>query len=146
MTFEDIFFSNTSTSTNIETLPMFKEMAIDFSNGEVLIGKDNDVIILEGNEALKVWIWKTLLTDRFKYKAYSNSYGNELKKEIGFVYDRKIKEQLINSEINDCLMVNPYIKRVYNFENDWDNSTGKLKVYFSVQTIYGVIGDNEVIV
>ena len=45
------------TDTEVEEMPTFKEYAIDFKTGEY-IKDDNDIKVLEKNEALKVCIFK----------------------------------------------------------------------------------------
>lgn len=119
------------------SLPLFTEMAIDFNTGEI-ISKDGEIVKLTGKEALNVWIWKTLKTERNRFKAYSNSFGSDIHKEIGYVYDRTVKEQLITSEIVDTLIVNPYILRVYDFEIDYSDEDLTLNIKFKVDSIYGV--------
>lgn len=119
------------------SLPLFTEMAIDFKTGET-ISKDGEIIKLTGKEALNVWIWKALKTERNRFKTYSNSFGSDIHKEIGYVYDRTVKEQLITSEIIDTLMVNPYILRVYDFEIEYSDETLTLNIRFKVDSIYGV--------
>lgn len=119
-----------------QDLPLFTEMAIDFNTGQI-IEENGEIKILTGKEALNVWVWKALRTDRNRYKAYSSSFGNELNKEIGYVYDRTVKEQLIINEIIECLRVNPYITNVYNFETIYDEANVSLKVNFYMDSIYG---------
>lgn len=119
------------------SLPLFTEMAIDFNTGEI-ISKDGELVKLTGKEALNVWIWKTLKTERNRFKAYSSSFGSDIHKEIGYVYDRTVKEQLIASEIVDTLIVNPYILRVYDFEIDYSDESLTLNIKFKVDSIYGV--------
>ena len=119
------------------SLPLFTEMAIDFNTGET-ISKDGEIVKLTGKEALNVWIWKALKTERNRFKAYSSSFGSDIHKEIGYVYDRTVKEQLITSEIVDTLMVNPYILRVYDFELDYSDENLTLSIKFKVDSIYGV--------
>lgn len=138
-----IFDDFLASQSGIEELPLYTELAIDFNTGEILT-KDNEVIQLIGTEAILVWVWKALKTDLNRYKAYSNAFGNELSKEIGFVYDRTVKSQLIYSMIEDCLMVNPYITRVYDFESSFDNENLTLDVQFQIETIYGTIDKKEV--
>lgn len=137
----DIFLGKVETVTEEESLPIFKEYAVDFETGEPIL-KNGEIVIIEGAEALKVWVWKAISTERYKYKAYSDSYGNELHEEIGTVYNYAIKKQLIFSEIQDCLLVNPYIKRVHTFEDEL-SELGDLVVSFSVDTIYGSITIEE---
>ena len=117
-------------------LPLFKEMAIDFETGEILT-ENGVIIILEGKEALNVWIWKALKTERNRFKAYSNNFGSDIYKEIGYVYDRVVKEQLIINEIIDTLLVNPYITNAYNFEITYSDDNLTLNINFKVDSIYG---------
>ena len=117
-------------------LPLFKEMAINFENGEV-ITKNGEIIILEGKEALNIWIWKALKTERNRFKAYSGNFGSDIYKEIGYVYDRVVKEQLIINEIIDTLLVNPYITNAYNFEITYSDDDLTLNINFKVDSIYG---------
>ena len=117
-------------------LPLFKEMAINFETGEILT-KNGEIVILEGKEALNVWIWKALKTERNRFKAYSSNFGSDIYKEIGYVYDRTIKEQLMTNEIVDTLLVNPYITNVYDFEMLYSDETLSLNINFKVDSIYG---------
>lgn len=117
-------------------LPLFKEMAIDFETGEILT-ENGEIIILEGKEALNVWIWKALKTERNRFEAYSNNFGSDIYKEIGYVYDRVVKEQLIINEIIDTLLVNPYITNAYNFEITYSDDDLTLNINFKVDSIYG---------
>ena len=48
-----------------QILDVPKEYGIDFVTGQ-LTGK-----IVEGKEAIKVWIWNCLKTQRFRYPIYS---------------------------------------------------------------------------
>lgn len=121
---------------NNENLPLFKEMAIDFETGEILT-KDGEIVILEGKEALNIWIWKALKTERNRFKAYSSNFGTDIYKEIGYVYDRTIKEQLIINEIIESLLVNPYILNVYDFVLEYLDDNLTLNIKFKIDSIYG---------
>lgn len=52
-------------------LPMFREYAYDFENNRLLL-RDGNTYLVEGNEALRIWIFKALSTERFRYTAYPN--------------------------------------------------------------------------
>lgn len=132
----EIFLNETETQET--DLPLFKEMAIDFETGEPII-KNNEIVTLEGQEALKVWIWKVLETERYKYKAYSNNYGNELKEQLGTIYDKTIKDAILENEIRECLGVNPYIVRLHSFSIETPEGMQHPYIYFSVDTVYGTI-------
>lgn len=133
MDFEELFLSQ---NTEKEELPLFTEYAIDLDTLEPLKNGDR-LAELNGNEALKVWIFKALKTKRNFYEIHSDSYGNDLDVHIGTVYQESIKNALIISEIKDCLLVNPYILNCYNFELNYNNDNNNLKVSFNVSTVYG---------
>lgn len=133
----EIFMNSEIETSNVE-LPLFKEIAIDFETGEPLL-KENEFIILEGKEALKVWVWKTLKTERNKYLIYSDSYGNDLAENIGQIYDKTTKDALMINEIKECLLVNPYIINVYNFNITTLEEGRHPIISFYVDTIYGVV-------
>lgn len=132
----EIFLNETETQES--ELPLFKEMAIDFETGEPII-ENNEIVTLEGSEALKVWIWRALKTERYKYKAYTENYGNELKEQLGTIYDKTIKDAILENEIRECLGVNPYIVRLHSFSIETPEGMQHPYIYFSVDTVYGTI-------
>ena len=122
--------------TEAEEMPIFKEYAIDFKTGEY-IKDENDIKVLEKNEALKVWIFKALKTERFRYnEVHSNEYGSELKINIGTIYQKSVKDALMINQIRDTLLVNPYILECYNFEISNEDEYIP-QITFNVRTIYG---------
>lgn len=133
MDFEELFL-NQNTEKEKKELPPFTEYAIDLDTLEPLKNGDR-LVELNGNEALKVWIFKALKTKRNFYEIHSDSYGNDLDVHIGTVYQESIKNALIISEIKDCLLVNPYILDCYNFELNYNDNN--LKVSFNISTVYG---------
>lgn len=135
MDFEELFL-NQNTEKEKKELPLFTEYAIDLDTLEPLKNGDR-LVELNGNEALKVWIFKALKTKRNFYEIHSDSYGNDLDVHIGTVYQESIKNALIISEIKDCLLVNPYILDCYNFELKYNSDDNHLRVSFNVSTVYG---------
>ena len=135
MDFEELFL-NQNTEKEKKELPPFTEYAIDLDTLEPLKNGDR-LVELNGNEALKVWIFKALKTKRNFYEIHSDSYGNDLDVHIGTVYQESIKNALIISEIKDILLVNPYILDCYNFELNYNNDNNHLKVSFNISTVYG---------
>lgn len=122
--------------TEIEEMPIFKEYVIDFKTGEY-IKEGNDIKVLEENEALKVWIFKALKTERFRYTdVHSDEYGSELQNNIGTIYHKTVKDALMINQIRDTLLVNPYITECYNF--DISNKDEYVpQITFNVKTVYG---------
>lgn len=133
-TFENLFMSETIERENI-IYPLYKEMAID-ENGQIL-DNGKEIIIVEGIEAIKVWVFKNFKTWRNKYKLYSSSFGTDLYENIGFVYDETTKQQLMYSEIIESCKVLPYITNVSNFSSDVDYENGNVSISFKISTIYG---------
>ena len=123
--------------TEVEEMPTFKEYAIDFKTGEYIKDENNDIKVLEKNEALKVWIFKALKTERFRYSdVHSDNYGSELETNIGSIYQKSVKDALMINQIRDTLLVNPYILECYNFDISNENEYVP-QITFNVKTVYG---------
>ena len=115
--------------TELEEIPIFKEYAIDFKTGEYKV--------LEENEALKIWIFKALKTERFRYTdVHSDEYGSELETNIGTIYHKTVKDALMINQIRDTLLVNPYITECYNFVISNEDEYVP-QITFNVKTVYG---------
>nr|DAJ29177.1 MAG TPA: Protein of unknown function (DUF2634) [Caudoviricetes sp.] len=124
------------TDAEVEKIPIFKEYAIDFKTREY-IKDENGIKVLEKNEALKVWIFKALKTERFRYTdVHSDDYGSELETNIGTIYHKTVKDALMINQIRDTLLVNPYITECYNFEISNEEEYVP-QITFNVRTIYG---------
>ena len=112
----------------------YKEYELDFAAGQ-LTGK-----VLEGKEALKVWIYKTLLTKRYKHIIYSWDYGQDLEEIIGQGYEKGLIRSEVERRIKNCLLVHPHIKECKNF--DIKLQQDQLHVDFTVNTTYGEVNIN----
>ena len=124
------------TDAEVEEMPIFKEYAIDFKTRKY-IKDENGIKVLEKNEALKVWIFKALKTERFRYTdVHSDNYGSELETNIGTIYQKSVKDALMINQIRDTLLVNPYITECYNFEISNENEYIP-QITFNVKTVYG---------
>nr|WP_293995639.1 DUF2634 domain-containing protein [uncultured Fusobacterium sp.] len=135
----NIFLEEQKENTN--NLPLFMEYAIDFETGEYITDeKTNDIKILTGNEALKVWCFKALKTERNRYGFHTDSYGTDLFEHPGTIYQKSVKDALMINQIQDTLLVNPYILECYDFKifNDVEDIP---LITFKIKTIYG---DSEV--
>lgn len=121
----------------VKEMPTFKEYAIDFKTGEYIKDENNDIKVLEKNEALKVWIFKALKTERFRYSdVHSDNYGSELETNIGTIYQKSVKDALMINQIRDTLLVNSYILECYNFDISNKNEYVP-QITFNVKTVYG---------
>lgn len=122
-----------------EELPLFREYDWDFDidRFKYHAGKR---IELTGDEALKVWIYKALKTERNQYLAYSPRYGIELKPFIGKVMSVGERYSELKRVIIECLMVNPYIKSIDSVEFTSDQD--KVDCEIELTTIYGGLNIN----
>ena len=119
------------------TLPIAKEIAIDFSTGNPII-KDNDYVIVEKNDAIAVWCYYALKIAKGRFLAFTRNYGSELEEKIiGKQYNYEIYSK-IKRIVEDCLLVNKYIKSVDNVQVEFDD---RLTIEIELTTVYqkGVI-------
>ena len=122
-----------------------KSFLFDYKTGEFVM-KNGKPVEVEGIEALKVWIEKTLRTVKNKYDIYENiNYGVEdMQKLMSSSYPYALKKSEIERYIKEALLINPEIKAVDNFE--FTREKRKIIVNFRVTSIYGVDEMQEVII
>lgn len=126
---------DTEYNTTVE-LPIFKELAFDFDTKQLkTVG--GKYFYVEKNEALKIWIWKTLFTSRYTYLAYSTDYGNEIYTLIGRYLDKELLYSELRRMIEEALLCNPYIKSLSDFDITRDGA--KVICNYSVNTVYGTV-------
>lgn len=128
----DIYNTDIQTTTN-EELPIFREVLIDFETGAPVMNNGN-FIIVEKNEALKVWGWKALNTERYRYPGYSWNYGTEFEALISLGLSSEAMKEELKRQAEEVLKSNPYITGVKNIDFEVDGSY--IKFSFSLITIY----------
>ena len=111
-----------------EELETPREFGIDFTTVQ-LTG-----IIVEGVEAIKVWIYFALQIARYRYFICSWEYGNEIEDLYGKGYSAEHLESEISRMIEECLLENEYIEKVVVENTEY--KLGKLKAKVTVTTIY----------
>lgn len=112
-----------------------KEYGINFQTGQ-LTGK-----IVEGLEAIKVWIWLCMHTERFRHAIYSADYGTSLEQYIGHMLSEEYINTDCESEISDALLINEYIESIEDFEAV--RNSDSLNISFRVVTKFGNIEVDE---
>lgn len=120
-------------------LPLAKEYAWDFNTNDFIYNNGKNVIV-EGNEAVKVWIYKTLKTTRYNHLAYTWDYGNEFDTLIGKRYSNEYIQSEVERLLKECLLINPYIKELSNIKATMEHRT--LHIDFTATTIYGEVNIN----
>lgn len=137
MSVEYPFTGTVTANTYTSDLPTPKEYAWDFENDCFLYDADGRHKIVEGDEAIRIWIYKALSTERFRYLAYSWQYGIELRPFIGKVMGVQQRYSEIKRVIVECLMVNPYIKSIDTIDIQHEGDTVDISI--TLTTIYGEV-------
>lgn len=141
----DSIFPNDLTEETIEEtqedLPMAKEWAWDFEKNEFKT-RNGKMYLVEGNEAIKIWIWKLFQTPRYRCLIYSWNYGHEFEDLIGRTYT----QEFLNAEAKRCVEeaveynLKEYVTDIRNINIDFDDNI--LKIDFTVVTPYGEVEMN----
>ena len=135
------FISNNVDEVKVNNIfPLYKEVAWDFEKDTPVI-QSGDFKIVEGNEAIKVWVYKALLTPRYNYSIYSWDYGSELMDLVGKAYTPSLTKEEAKRYIKEVLLINPYILEVNVIDTSFNN--GILGADIKLLTIYG---ESEVII
>ena len=128
------FISNTDEVKVNNSFPLYKEVAWDFKKDAPIL-ENGDFKIIEGNNAIKVWIYKALLTPRYSYSIYTWNYGSELMDLIGKAYTPSLTKEEAKRYIKEALLINPYILEVTVVDTSFNN--GLLSADIKLLTIYG---------
>ena len=128
------FISNTDEVKVDNTFPLYREIAWDFKKN-IPILENGDFKIVEGNEAIKVWVYKAILTPRYNYSIYTWDYGSELLDLIGKAYTPSLTKEEAKRLIKEALEINPYILEVEITDVNFKDSL--LSADIKIVTIYG---------
>lgn len=138
--FPEFEYSDTQETTTTQ-ISYGKELAFNFEIGD-FIYQDGKPKVVEGIEALKVWIEKAIRTARYRFPIYSFQYGCELEDIIGLDLPRAVLESEVQRVIKEALIYDDRIEDVRDFiierGGDW------LKVTFTVITALGDTLEQEV--
>ncbi|MCC0764937.1 DUF2634 domain-containing protein [Clostridioides sp. ES-S-0006-03] len=122
------------TSPSNEELHIFKEFAWNFEKDEKII-ENGDFKVVERNEAIKVWIYKTIKTDKYVHLIYTWDYGTDIKNLIGQKYTKGLTESEAKRYIQEALLINPYILEVNVTNTEFKDDN--LSINLNIKTIYG---------
>ena len=132
----------TTNNSSTSNLPRLKEFAWDFEHDKFLLDVKGNFREVEENEALKVWIYKALKTQRYRFECYRHGimdtysdYGIDLEKYIGHTNDVTNAGYIIE-EVRSCLAVNPYIKSIDSIEVS-ERKKDVLSIDVVLTSIYG---------
>ena len=117
-------------------LPLYKECAWDFIKDEAIFIDGNPKIV-QGNEALKVWIYKAIKTNRYQYEIYTWDYGCEIETLIGKGFQIGFIKSETKRYVEEALIINPYITKINKINVDFNKDV--LTAYIDLDTVYGRI-------
>ena len=125
-----------SAETGEKELPLYTEWAVDWDAGAFAL-RDGKPYTITGDEALKIWVRYALHPEnaRFLYTAHSAEYGNQLMELLAEQTGGDILESLLRREIQETLLVSPYITAVDGFT--FTREGNRLTARFRVGTVYG---------
>lgn len=119
-------------------LPLLKEIAYNFKTDDFIVDENTkEFKVVEGAEALKVWIYMAIKTIRYNHEIYSWDYGTELNTLIGQKFSRGLTESEAFRYIKEALLINPYINAIEN--NGITFRGDDLHIKIKVKSIYGGI-------
>ncbi|MCR8645590.1 DUF2634 domain-containing protein [Paenibacillus sp. N1-5-1-14] len=123
-----------------QNLVMFKEYAWDFEKNDFVMHNGRPVV-LEGNDALMVWAYKALKTERYRYLAYSWNFGVEFDRLMGSSFSSsQLQQTEAERYLREALLVNPYIKDVAGVQVSFTKDV--LNMSFKLLTVYGEVNMN----
>lgn len=134
--FMDIEDIESNIENSIDELPMYYEVGWDYIKDKPLI-ENNEFVIVEGNEAIKVWIYKAIKTVRYHHPIYSWDYGCEISSLIGQKYTKGLTKSESERYIKEAILINPYITDVKIIDINFSEDI--LSVSIQVDTIYGEV-------
>ena len=118
------------------SFPLYKECAWDFEKDEAIF-IDGSPKIVYGNEAIKVWIYKAIKTNRYQYEIYTWNYGCEIESLIGKGFQIGFIKSETKRYIEEALIINPYITKINRINVDFNKDV--LTAEIDLETIYGRI-------
>lgn len=118
------------------TIQPSRTYSLDLTNGR--LGG-----MLDGKEAIRQFILKTIKTARFRFLVYNDEYGSELEDLIGQDVPIDLLETEIKRVITESLIYDERIEAVTNFVITRDSD--RLFISFDVDTVEGTISQEVMV-
>lgn len=129
----------TDESGQAKTLPLAREAAWDYEN-DAPVFRRGEPVTVTGKEAVRVWIWNAVHTERYRHEIYSWAYGSEFHSLVGQAYTEALKTAEAPRYLRECLLVNPYITAVSGITVEFAGD--RLTVAGTAETIFGEVPIN----
>ncbi len=127
----DFEFDNTDIEE--DEFDEYYEYAYDFMNNEFLLDDNGKQYYVTGNEAVKIWIYKTILTKRFVYSAYDDDFGTEIYDLIGEVISSQFKKEELKRLIIESIIIHPCITEIVSVEIETRKSVIEVEVEYKTK-------------
>ena len=111
-------------------LPLAREVAWDFV-------QDQPIWRSGRADAVLVWAWNCIHTERFAHDVFTSDYGQDLSGLIGQPYGDEVRQSEAIRKLREALLVNPYITAVDQVSARFEGTL--LTVSFTMHTIYGEV-------
>lgn len=131
------FIEDTETIETTSTIEIPREYAWDFEKNDFKL-VNGKVQIVEGLEAIKIKVYKALITQRYRHPIYSWDYGHELENLIGQGYSKELTEAEAKRLVEEALKEyfdKGWITEIKDFVTEFAND--ELKINFTIVTPYG---------
>lgn len=134
------FIEATEEEIELVELPLAREYAWNFKKEDFKY-KNGKFYIVEGKEAVKVWLWKLLKTRRYKEIIFSWDYGNQSHELIGRGYTKQLIDSEVERYVREAIEYNlaEYVTEINDFLVDFKSSENLLSVSFTAITPYGEV-------
>lgn len=116
----DMPVAEVETAAVAEDVSFGRSWQFDFSIGEFVLMPAGGVATADYFDAWLQWCKKALMTERYRYLAYTRAYGQEFAALISRHLTRAGNESEIKRIVAECLTVDPRTAAVENFTFDWD--------------------------
>lgn len=126
-----------------QSLPPAREVAWDFVLDQP-IWRSGSPLYVAGADAVLVWAWNCIHTERFAHDVFTADYGQDLANLIGQPYGDEVRQSEAIRKLREALMINPYITAVDQINASLKGSV--LQISFNLTTIYGEVSVHDAVI
>ncbi len=128
---------------NAQSLPPAREVAWDFVLDQP-IWRSGSPLYVTGADAVLVWAWNCIHTERFAHDVFTADYGQDLAGLIGQPYGDEVRQSEAIRKLRESLLINPYITAVDQINTSLRGSV--LQISFNLTTIYGEVSVHDAVI
>lgn len=110
------------------------EYAWDFNN-DTFILENGSPKMVSGLEAIRVWMYKAIKTERYRYLAYTDDFGCEIEDLIGSGYSQAAMQAEAERMMKESLLIHPDILTITNFT--LEKISNGFEITFVANTVFG---------